>query len=250
MTGNGPDTIVLVHGAWHGAWCWRHVAAILQARGWRVTAPTLTGLGERSHLLSRDIDLSTYITDVENHIRFEDLTDVTLVGHSFAGTVVGAAAGRLVGRIRRLIYLDSLLLESGETPMSRFPDEVAAERLRLAEESSGGLSLPPPPSSSFGIRDPEQAEWVDSHLTPHPLGTYLSCLASDEPVADALPVDYIACTNPPYLPLESSRDRARAAEWPIHDLPTGHDAMVTAPDGLADLLEAIACSQAGSRAAP
>jgi pimeloyl-ACP methyl ester carboxylesterase len=240
MAESSPGAFVLVHGAWHGGWCWHGVAAILRARGHRVTAPTLTGLGERSHLISREIDLSTFVTDIENHITFEDLSDVVLVGHSFAGTVIGAAADRLAGRVRRLIYLDSLLLEDGETPMSRLPDDVAAERLRLAEESSGGLSLPPPPASAFGIVDPLQQARVDSRLTPHPLGAYLSSLPFSGAQGDPVPADYIVCSDPLYAPLGSSRDRARDAGWPIHDLPTGHDAMIIAPEALAHLLEAIA----------
>lgn len=250
MTGSGPNTIVLVHGAWHGGWCWRDVASILRARGWRVSAPTLTGLGERSHLMSRDIDLSVFVTDIVHHVTFGDLNDIVLVGHSFSGTVIGAAAERLAGRVRRLVYLDALLLESGETPMSRVPDDIAAERIRLAEQSSSGVSLPPPPASTFGIVDPHQQAWVDSHLTPHPLRAYLSSLTFAGRPGSGLPVDYIVCSGPLYLPLESSRERARAAGWQMHDLPTGHDAMVSAPNALADLLETSAGAQTGPRVAP
>jgi pimeloyl-ACP methyl ester carboxylesterase len=233
-------TFVLVHGAWHGGWCWRHVAAILRGRGHTVTMPTQTGLGERAHLMSREIDLATFVADIENHILFEDLAGVVLVGHSFAGTVIGGVADRLAGRIDRLIYLDALMLQSGETPMSRVPDEVAAERLKLAGETSGGLSIPPPPASAFGISDAAQTAWVESRLTPHPLNTYLSSLTFDNPAAAGLPTDYIVCTDPLYLPLEDARHRARYAGWPMHDLATGHDAMVMAPEATADLIENIA----------
>ena len=85
---NSPGTFVLVHGAWHGGWCWRHVAGILRARGHTVTTPTQTGLGERSHLMAPGIDLGTFVTDVENHIQCEDLVNVVLVGHSFGGSVL------------------------------------------------------------------------------------------------------------------------------------------------------------------
>jgi len=233
-------TFVLVHGAWHGGWCWRHVAEILRARGHAVTMPTQTGLGERSHLLSREISLSTFVADIENHILFEDLTNAVLVGHSFAGSIISGVADRMAERVGRLIYLDALMLQSGESPMSRVPEEIAAERIRLAEEASGGLAIPAPPASAFGIADPGQAAWVESQLTPHPLNTYLTDLTFDNPLGNGLPADYIVCADPIYLPLESSRNRIHEAGWPMHDLPTGHEAMVSAPQATADLIEAIA----------
>lgn len=235
-----PVTFVLVHGAWHGGWCWRDVAGILRARGHAVTTPTQTGLGERSHLMSRDISLATFVADIENHILFEDLADIVLVGHSFAGSIVSGIADRMAGRLRRLVYLDALMLQGGETPMSRVPDDVAAERIRLAEESSGGISVPAPPASAFGISNPAHAAWVESRLTPHPLNAYLTALTFDNPLGNGLPADYIVCADPLYLPLESSRGRIRRMGWPIHDLPAGHDAMVSAPQATADLIEAIA----------
>ena len=233
-------TFVLVHGAWHGGWCWRDVAAILRARGHAVTTPTQTGLGERAHLLSRAIDLATFVTDIETHILFEDLADVVLVGHSFAGPVISGVADRIPEGLSRLIYLDAQVLESGETPMSRMPEDIAAERIRQAEESSGGLSLPAPPASVFGVRDPHQTAWVESRLTPHPMRTYHCALTLSNSCGNGLPADYIVCTDPIYQPLQSARERARQAGWPMHELPTGHDAMVTEPGATADLLEAIA----------
>jgi pimeloyl-ACP methyl ester carboxylesterase len=235
-----PLTFVLVHGAWHGGWCWRHIAEILRTRGHAVTTPTQTGLGERSHLLLREITLSTFVADIENHILFEDLNNVVLVGHSFAGSIISGVADRMAERIDRLIYLDALMLQSGETPMSRVPEDIAAERIRLAEEASGGLAIPAPPASAFGVTDPGQAAWVGSLLTPHPLNTYLSNLTFDNPLGNGLPADYIVCADPLYLPLEDARNRTRQLGWPMHDLPTGHDAMVSAPQATADLVEAIA----------
>jgi len=236
-------TFVFVHGAWHGGWCWRHVAGILRARGHAVTTPTQTGLGERSHLISREIGLGTFVTDIESHIEYEDLTNVILVGHSFGGSVVSGLADRMPARLRRLIYIDALIVKSGETPMSRVPDDVAAERIRLAHETSDGLSVPAPPASAFGIGDATQAAWVESRLTPHPLNTYLTSLTFEHPLGNGLAADYIACTDPLYAPLETSRARVREAGWPIHELATSHDAMVSAPEATADLIEAIAAGE-------
>jgi len=104
-------TFVLVHGAWHGSWCWKRVRRALQARGHEVFTPTLTGVGERSHLLSRHVNLDTHIGDVVNLIRWEELSDVVLCGHSYGGCVVSGVADRVPNPIGALVYLDAFLLE-------------------------------------------------------------------------------------------------------------------------------------------
>jgi pimeloyl-ACP methyl ester carboxylesterase len=241
-------TIVLVHGAWHGGWCWRDVAERLRVRGHGVTTPTLSGLGERAHLLSDRIDLATCIDDIEQHVRFEDLDHIVLVGHSFAGGVItgvadrigGRNGGRNEGRIGRLIYLDAVIQRLGETAMSQVPESVAAERLRLARESPGGLTMPPPPASAFGVFDPGQAAWVEDRLTPHPIKTYLSALQLRGPVGNGLPAAYVVCTDPVYPGLAEAHARAGQTGWPIHELRAGHDAMVIAPAATAELIDAIA----------
>lgn len=232
-------TFVLVHGAWHGGWCWRAVADRLRARGHAVTTPTLTGLGERAHLLNGAVDLHTHITDVENHILFEDLDDIVLVGHSYAGAVISGLAERMADRIGRLIYLDALLVHDGETCMDEFPKAVAEERIRFSREA-GGLAMPAPPAAAFDVTDPEQAAWLESKLTPHPTKTYLTKLRLGGIMGNGLPADYIICTDPLYVKAEAAHTRARQTGWPIHEFATGHDAMVIAPMETADLLAAIA----------
>lgn len=243
MTGSKrARNFVLVHGAWHGGWCWRTVADILRNRGHNVTAPTQTGLGERAHLISRNIDLATFVADIENHILYEDRAEIVLVGHSFGGGVMTGVADRIAERLDRLIFLDAMMLHSGETAMSRMPDNVAAVRMRQAEETSGGLSMPVPSASAFGVVDPRQGAWLEQRLTPHPLNTYLTALSLDHAPANNLPADYVVCTDPVYAPLEAARQRARQSGWPMHELATGHDAMVTEPQATADLLETIAAA--------
>lgn len=234
-----PKTFVLVHGASHGGWCWRAVAERLRGHGYCVTTPTLTGLGERAHLLDGAIDLDTHITDITNHIRFEELDDIVLVGHSYAGAVITGVANRMAGRIGRLIYLDAVLLKDGETVMSQAPKAVAEQRMQFAKEA-GGLVMPVPPASAFGVTDPEQSAWLESKLTPHPINTYLTELRLDGTTGTDLPAAYIECTDPLYRGLDQSHNRARQTGWPLHQLATGHDAMVVAPRETADLLEAIA----------
>ncbi|MBK1660735.1 alpha/beta fold hydrolase, partial [Paracraurococcus ruber] len=233
---------VLLHGAWHGGWCWRDVAALLRAAGHRVTTPTQTGLGERRHLLSAQVTLDTFVDDLVQHLEAEEIADAILVGHSFGGNAITGAADRVPRRIRRLVYLDAMVLEDGETPWGRMAPEVAAERLRVVEEQGAGLFAPPPPVSVFGVpEDHPLAPWVRRHLTPHPAGTYRTPLRLAHPAGNGLPRTYIACTDPWYGPLAWARDKVRGeAGWDWAEIATGHDAMVTAPDALAALLRRIA----------
>ncbi len=234
----GPvNTYVLVHGAWHGGWCWTRVADQLRAAGHRVFTPTCTGLGEREHLLASSITLDTFITDVGNVLRFEDLQEVTLVGHSFGGLAISGVADRMPERVRRLIYLDSLLVQPGQRPLDILPPQVAQERTELAAQSSGGLSLPAPPPAAFGVTDPEAAAWLQERLRPHPFGTYTSALEVRAPLGNGLPCTYVACTDPAYAALQGVWDWVRSQSgWRWLELATGHDAMVTAPDALTALL--------------
>lgn len=233
-----PKTYVLVHGAWHGGWCWTRVAERLRARGHRVSTPTLTGLGERAHLMSPDIDLALMTADLVNHLHFEDLRSVVLVGHSFAGNAITGAADQAPGRLARLVYLDAIVPESGQAPFDALPREVVARRLRQAEKSSGGLSIPPPPAATFGVTDPDDAAWLESRLTPHPLRSFTTSQSFRGPPGNGLPAAYVLCNDPVYGPLEGSRARARELGWPITELAAAHDAMITAPGPLADLLAA------------
>ncbi|MEM8792997.1 MAG: alpha/beta fold hydrolase [Pseudomonadota bacterium] len=233
-------TFVLVHGAWHGSWCWEAVAGILRGRGHAVTAPCQTGVGERAGELAPDITLETFITDITEHFDRERIADAILVGHSFGGSSISGAAERRAAQVSRLIYLDATFLAPGEAPLSRSPTDVIESRKRLAEETSGGLSLPPPKPEHLGVTDKAQAAWVSACMTPHPMATFLSPLPLEAEPASAHPADYIWVTEPEYRPLVASRERARERGLPMHPLATGHDAMVTAPQALAEMLIGIA----------
>ena len=231
-------TFVLVHGAWHGGWCWSRVASILRGRGHSVFAPTQTGLGERSHLLSKSIDLEVFIADIANVLKWEDLNDVVLVGHSFGGNATSGVADRMRDRIRRLVYLDAVVLEDGQSVFGQLPKDVVEARTKAAQQTSGGLSIPAPPPSAFGITDAAQAQSVASRLTPHPFNTYVSPLKLENKVGNDLPTSYIVCTDPIYKPLEATRNWVKAAGWKMIEIRSGHDAMVIAPERLAELLDA------------
>lgn len=146
---------VLVHGAWHGGWCWSRVAARLRAAGHAVHTPTLTGLGERRHLLSPQVNLDTHIADVVNLLECEELQNVVLVGHSYGGIVISGAADRARDRLRQLVFLDALLLDSGKSLFSDFPDAVVQQRLKTIRETGAGVGAAPAlPPSAFGVKTP------------------------------------------------------------------------------------------------
>ncbi len=231
-----PRTYVLVHGAWHGGWCWKRVREILEAAGHRVYTPTQTGLGERSHLLGPGITLDTFVRDVCNVLVWEDLRDVILVGHSFGGVSITGVADRERNRIAHLVYLDALVLQNGQSPFSVIGEEIAAARREQAVKASGGAWMPPPDPSAFGVVDPEDAAWLHARCTPHPISTYENRLVLDAPVGAGLPVTYIAVT-PHYGPGQASRAYARSRlDWTYLEIEAGHDAMVTSPGLLAEEL--------------
>ena len=151
------------------------VAERLRAAGHRVFTPTLTGLGDRAHLIAPNVGLTTHIEDVVSTLDMEDLSDVILVGHSFGGAVISGAADARADRIRRLIFLDSFLLQSGQSPFSQLPPEMVEARKATAIKSPGAfgetLAMPPPPPSVFGINDASDAAWAASRLKPHPIKT-------------------------------------------------------------------------------
>ena len=229
------QTFVLVHGSWHGGWCWNPVAALLRKCGHHVFTPTQTGLGERAHLMSTSITLDTFVEDIANVVWFEQLNNIVLVGHSFGGNAISGVADRMPDRVAHLVYLDAMILENGQTAFGLLPKDVVAARMKLAE-ASGGVSIPPPPPESFGIRDPALQKTVAERLTPHPVGTYTSPLRLANKVGNGRPATYMVCTDPIYGPLSASRDWTAAHGMTVTEIATGHDAMVTAPDLLADML--------------
>lgn len=236
------ETFVLLHGAWHGGWCWRATAELLRAAGHRVTAPTLTGLGERCHLLGPDITLDTMIEDLVHHILWEELEGAVLVGHSFGGAVITGAADRIAARLKGLVYLDALWLEGGEAIFDSMDPELVAARTAAAEAHDGGLSLPAPPPEAFGIVDPDGQAWLQRRLTPHPLATYRRPLRLKGPPAAGLPAHYVVCTAPRYAALAPHAERAAAGGLVMHELAGPHDVMVSHPQETADLL--LTCAAA------
>jgi pimeloyl-ACP methyl ester carboxylesterase len=229
--------IVLVHGAWHGSWCWRRVLPLLWLAGHRVVPVTLSGLGERAHELSPEITLATHIQDVVTAMRAEECSGAVLVGHSYAGMVVTGAADRLGEEVGRLVYVDGIVPMSGEAWSTRNPASVKAER-RAAIERHG--FLPPPPPSAFGLTGAD-ADWVERRQTPQPAGVYDDPLHFDADRWAALPRTFVDCTTPALPTIDPSRELVRSQPgWEVVELDTGHDPMISAPADLAAALLTVA----------
>jgi pimeloyl-ACP methyl ester carboxylesterase len=227
-------TFVLVHGAWHGGWCWDRVAAPLRAAGHEVHAPTLTGLSERAHLLSPTVGLDTHTEDVVRLLDVLDLRDVVLVGHSYAGQVVTAVADRRPRRLARRVYLDAFVGTDGESARSLLPETVEHHWATSAAERGFGWLVPVRELSVLGVTEQSDVDWLLPRLTPHPWKTYTDPLRLTGAV-DRVPAAFIECVS--WLRVFGAQaDRARARGWPVDELDTGHEAMVTAPTELAELL--------------
>lgn len=240
--------IVLVHGAWHGGWCWRRVAQRLRASGHEVFTPTLTGLGERSHLLRADTGLATCIDDVCAVLEAEELDQVMLVGHSFGGLVITGVADRMARRLERLVYLDAMVAEHGQSALSLLPPDVRRERQRTVDPE--GLRMAVPAATAFGVTEPVQQAWLARRLTPHPLKAYADPLCLSHPAGNGVPRTYLAVTDPWYPPLAGVRQAVRSrTDWDYRELAAGHDAMLTSPDPLAALLDALARGSADGQKA-
>jgi pimeloyl-ACP methyl ester carboxylesterase len=242
-TDNTPDTaIVLVHGAWHGAWCWRRVLPLLRAEGVAPHAVTLTGVGDRAHLMSPAIDLHTHIQDVMGLIEAEELQRVVLVGHSYAGMVVTGVADRLQrerpGLLAHLVYLDAVVPLPGESWSSPHTAETKQSRIDAARPS-GDLSFPPPDAKVFGLEGADR-DWVNRRQTPQPFRVYQQPLDFDAARVAAVPRTFIDCTSPALATIAVSRSRVRSEPgWQVLELATGHDPMVSEPQALAELLLGI-----------
>jgi pimeloyl-ACP methyl ester carboxylesterase len=230
-------TFVLVHGMWHDAWWRSRLRDILLDEGHDVFTPTLTGVGERSHLLTQEIDLETHVLDVANLLHWEDLNDSVLMGHSYAGCVVSQVADRIPERIRSLVYLDAVVPENGKSLFDHLPDK--GERARKAAKEHGhGFAVPSFPASAYNLKRDADVDLVDRKCTMHPIATV------EGPARISGAIDSIANTgfilagefgSPLHRPFY---DDAEKRGWRREELPCGHEIMLDMPEDLAKLLVA------------
>lgn len=229
-------TFVLVHGAWRGGWIWQRVRRELAQRGeHEVFTPTLTGCADRSHLLAPSNDLETHIADVAGLIRWEELDDLVLCGHSYAGCVVTGVADRMPERIRALIYLDAFVLENGQSLHDTLPAEQRAAQIEGARRDGEGWKVPPIPAAVFNVGAEDRA-WVDAQGTAQSLATFAQRLELTGGLAKIRDVRYVLATEFPGSPFPQFYDRARAKRWRTYTVACGHDVMLAKPREVADIL--------------
>ena len=222
-------TFVLVHGAWHGGWCWNRVRSLLQSQGHEVFTPTLTGVGERSHLLSPQVDLRMQTLDVINLIRWEELDDIVLCGHSYGGFVVAGVADELAERVRSLVFLDAFVPENGQSLADYAPI--------MPEQLDDGWKVKPICAEAFGVNPADRA-WVDSQCTPQSVACFEQPIQLLGRMAEIKRVDYIFANawGGGHSPFMRFHERAKARGWRTHEVASGHDVMVDEPVALAELL--------------
>ncbi|MEP6791993.1 MAG: alpha/beta hydrolase [Ramlibacter sp.] len=238
-------SFVLVHGAWHGAWCWQRVMTILASQGHRAHAVTLTGVGERAHLMSPAITLETHISDVANAIEAEELQDVVLVVHSYAGMIGTAIADRMPRRLKHLVYVDAVVPKPGESWSSTHASTLREARI-AAMQASADFSFTPPDPEVYGLAGADR-EWVQRRQTPHPGHPYQATLDFDPIRVASVARTFVSCLQPALATIDGTRLRVvdpllwdgawlGGAGVRVLELHTGHDPMVSAPTELTKLL--------------
>jgi len=231
-------TFLLVHGAWHGGWCWRRVSDLLEKQGHKVFAPTMTGLGERSHLLDARINLATHIADIVNVIKWEKLEDIVLVGHSYGGVIISGVAEQMPQSIGSIVFLDAFVPASGDSLSTKASQPVREAIAALAPK--GELAIKPVAAAVFRVNENDRV-WVDAMCTPHPLTTFtdkITLTGAHERIAKKA---YIRAKGYPSVPFDGFCERLKAdSTWRVYELPSGHDAMVDMPERLSEILVNVA----------
>ena len=231
-------TFVLVHGAWHGAWCLRRVSDLLEAKGHKVFVPTLTGLGDKSHLLDAKVNLAMHVTDVVNLLKWEDLKGIVLVGHSYGGYIVTGVAEQMADSVASIVFLDAFVPENGDSlaagASQPVKDAIAAAR------SKGEIALKPVPAAVFRVNEKDRA-WVDAKCTPQPIATLTDTIAVTGARDRIAKKAYIRAKGYPSVPSDAAQAKYKAnAAWKSYEMTAGHDAMVDQPKELTDILIEVA----------
>ncbi len=232
-------TFVLVHGGWHGGWCWRRVTDRLERLGHKAYAPTLTGLGDRSHLLTKDIHTSTHTADIVNLVKWERLKDIVLVGHSLGGFCITEVANEIAPLISSIVYLDGFVPEVGDSAL-KTASQAARDGIAAAK-AQGILGTKPQTAEQFMVADPADREWVNSLCTIHPINTLTdetTSIAGREKIGKKT---FIRAKGWNHAGFEANYQRLRTTPgWKTYEVPCGHDVMVDMPDRLVEILLEVA----------
>jgi pimeloyl-ACP methyl ester carboxylesterase len=234
-------TFVLVHGAWHGGWCWRKVTERLRAAGHDVHAPTLTGLGDRLHLANPDVDLDTHIADVIAVMETEELSDVILCGHSYGGMVITGVADRAARFLSGLVYLDAFVPPNGSGLEQMLPPERQEANLNRVAEQGEGWRIAAPENNLWGIVAAEDRAWVERRIVEHPFKCMTQPLTHGDPWMNIANRTFVLATGNPASPFHAIADGFRADPgWHFESVDCGHDVMVDEPDVLVEILQRAA----------
>jgi pimeloyl-ACP methyl ester carboxylesterase len=227
-------TFVLVHGAWHGGWCWRRVADLLQANGHKAFTPTLTGLGERSHLLSKDVNLDTHIADIVNVFRWENLREVCLVPHSYGGWPASGALEKIGDRVSSIVWLDSFLPSNSQRGFDFANPQSRAGLVAAIEQ--GEIARPAPKAEFFLVNENDHA-WVDCMTTPQPVAVAMQPIKLSGARERIAKKTYIRAQRYPQPAFDQAYAKCQAdPSWRTLATQAGHDVMIDAPEWLAQVL--------------
>lgn len=233
------STFVLLHGGWHGGWCWRRVAKLLRDKGHDVYTPTFTGMGEREHLWTQETGLLTHKQDVLGLLVREQLDHVILVGHSYGGTIMTLVADEMPQVFDAVVYVDAIIPQDGVPGWLGFPEQRRQAMLQGAE-SLGGHRVPPPDPSVWGVTQVEDVDWLRSCCSPHPLKTMHDVPRFGQHWLSVPIKHYVlagAQMNPRFV--EHFDWAKQQADWSTEVIDGGHDLMVTHSKELSDALERI-----------
>lgn len=226
---------VLVHGAWHGGWCWQRVAARLRAKGHDVYTPSLTGLGDRAHLLNASINLSTHIADITGIVESYDLENVVLCGHSYGGLVITGVADRVPDRIQALVYLDALVPDDGQCMFDTIPPAIA-DGFRAQAMAGDGHSVPPMTAEQFNVNEAD-ATWMNRKCCNHPLASFTEPLTLNGRHLEVPLRIYVLAAGFDHPGTKAAYEAVKAKPgWESEIMQGGHDLMIDNPDAVTDTL--------------
>ena len=235
MVTSKHQNVVLVHGSCHGGWCWKKILPYSNSEKFDIYSPTLTGLGDRSHLVNESTSLYTHVEDILQVFKYEDLSEVILVGHSYAGMVISGVAEMIPDKIKLLIYLDAYIPQDGKTAFDLVPGLLDLYKGRTMQDENKPWLVRSYTPNEFGITDPKDILWVEPKLVPMPWHTHDQPLAVRNKEAIKIPKVFITTDDFGDAMFQRQNEEERN-KWDYYELKRGHDVMITAPEELSRMM--------------